>query len=219
MEKRKIRGGLYLVVDPSMAQPLLQDKLTAAIEGGVSVVQIWNNWEANIDKQAVVNAVCSVAHARNIPVLINDDWELLQTTELDGVHFDVIPNELKYIRQNIARPIFVGITCGNDLSRIEWANKNDCDYVSFCSMFPSVSAGACEIVTKDTVQHARAMTTLPIFLAGGITLHNLQELANTGLDGVALISAIMHSNDPQKAAQNFLAQLKTINKNESIINK
>src|SRR5688500_11112756 len=189
MEKRKISGGLYLVIDPAVEISVLLPKIESAIEGGVTVLQIWNHWNPHTDKPAVVNAICRIAHARNIPVLINEEWKLMKTTLLDGIHFDTMPSDLCHIRQSLQRPFLSGITCGNDLARIEWANSNGCDYVSFCSLFPSSSAGDCEIVKKETVQRAREMTSLPIFLAGGITPDNLQELSGTGMNGVALISS------------------------------
>lgn len=216
MNERKIEGGLYLVVDPSLALDVLLEKVRKAIAGGISILQIWNNWSPQQDKVAVVHAICGVAHAKNVPVLINEEWELLNTTELGGVHFDALPEDLDKIRKAVQRPFLCGITCGNDLLKIEWANKNRCDYVSFCSMFPSASAGVCEIVTKQTVQQARQMTSLPIFLAGGITLDNIQELSGTGMNGIALISGILKADDPRQAAETFNEKLKAIKKNETI---
>jgi thiamine-phosphate pyrophosphorylase len=212
MKQRKLAGGLYLVVDPAVEIQVLLPKIEQAIEGGITVLQVWNHWNPHTDKEAVVNAICRVAHAQNVPVLINDEWSLLQTTSLDGVHFDALPHNLGLIRQSVLRPFLLGITCGNDLGRIEWANSNGCDYVSFCAMFPSASAGTCELVSIDTVRQARAMTSLPIFLAGGITQQNLQQLSGTGMNGVALIAAVMNADDPKRAAKNFVDELKSIEK-------
>ena len=215
--KRKITGGLYLVIDPSLGLNALLPKIEKAIAGGVDVLQVWNNWANHQDKFAMINAVCSLANVHDIPVVINEEWELIRTTPLDGVHFDTIPSDLNAIRQIIARPFLCGITCGNDLTRVQWAAKNGLDYISFCSMFPSSSAGVCEIVKKETVQQARTITSIPIFLAGGITLENINQLIDTGMDGVALISAILKANDPLSTAKLFKEKLKTTN-NEPLIN-
>jgi len=213
---KKITGGLYLVVDPALGIDALLPKVEQAIDGGIDVLQIWNNWSNHQNQQQIVAAICSLAHANDIPVIINEGWELVKDTALDGVHFDVIPSNLKYLRQTIGRPFICGITCGNDLTRVQWADENNMDYVSFCSMFTSPSAGVCEIVNKATVQHARQITSLPIFLAGGITLENINDLADTGMNGIALISAIMKADDPQTTSQAFKNKLKMIY-NEAII--
>lgn len=209
--KRNIYGGLYLVVNPDMEENKLMPKIEKAIQGGIDVVQVWNNWKDGQDKEGVIKAICSLAHPRHLPVIINEEWELLLRTPLDGVHFDSITTDLNTIRQKIDRPFLCGITCGNDLSRVQWAEENGLTYISFCSLFPSPSAGVCEIVKKETVQQARQLTSLPIFLAGGITLDNVEELTDTGMNGIALISAIMKGDDPLLVTQAFKNKLKKSN--------
>lgn len=208
--QRKVKEGIYLVVDPAPGGEYLFPKVEKALKGGIDMLQVWNHWNEDQNKTGFINALCRLAHRRHVPVLINEEWELVKTTALNGVHFDTLPADICSIRQDIGRPVIMGITCGNDLQRIQWAMDNRLDYVSFCSMFPSASAGACEIVSAETVKQARRLTALPIFLAGGITLENMDELAGTGLNGVALISAILKADDPQSAAQVFKQKLKAI---------
>jgi thiamine-phosphate pyrophosphorylase len=170
-----------------------------------------NNWRNGQDKEQLVEAICTIAHHHDLPVIINEEWEMMLKTPVDGVHFDSIPPSLNTIRQKIGRSFLCGLTCGNNLSSVQWADENALTYISFCSLFPSPSAGECEIVKKETVQQARQMTSLPIFLAGGITLDNIQELADTGMNGIALISAIMNADDPQLVTQAFKNKLKKSN--------
>jgi thiamine-phosphate pyrophosphorylase len=218
---RKINGGLYLVVDLALQLEFILPKIKQAIAGGIDVLQVWNNWSDGQNKQNIINAICNIAHASNIPVLINEEWQLLQTTQLDGVHFDNVPTDIKAIRQTIAKPFVIGITCGNNLNRIKWANDNRLDYISFCSMFPSPSAGVCEIVKKETVIQARQLTSLPIFVAGGITLNNIEELEDISINGIALISGIMKADDAHATAKNFKEKLATlkVSSNETIANR
>lgn len=208
---RRIEGGIYLVVDPSMNEQILLEKIAEAIQGGVDVIQIWNHWNEDVDKHKLVDAICSLAHKQNIPVLINEDWTLLKNTRLDGVHFDTIPNDINCIREEIDRTIYCGITCGNDLATVEWANEHKLDYISFCSMFPSSSAGVCEIVSIDAVKKAKAITTMPIFLAGGISLDNMKDLKDTQANGIAVISAIMKADDAAQKTKQFKQQLTLLN--------
>ncbi|MGZ3860996.1 MAG: thiamine phosphate synthase [Flavisolibacter sp.] len=206
--KRNIKGGLYLVVDPVIELNELLPRMEKAIQGGIDVIQVWNNWRKGQDKAQIVEAICTIVHRHDIPVIINEEWELMLSTPVDGVHFDAIPTDLNTIRQKIGRAFLCGLTCGNDLSRVQWAEENRMTYISFCSLFPSPSAGVCEIVKKETVQQARQLTALPIFLAGGITLYNVEELTDIGMNGIALISAIIKADDPQLATEAFKNKLK-----------
>ncbi|PWK75849.1 thiamine-phosphate pyrophosphorylase [Mucilaginibacter oryzae] len=200
-----ITGGIYLVLNPAIDEATLLAKLHSALQGGINVVQIWNNWHPTADKPALINKVAALCKPRNVPLLINHDWVLLRDVPaLDGVHFDTVPASLPVIRDVVKRPFITGITCSGSLDTVAWAEDNGLDYVSFCSMFPSSSAGTCDIVTPLTVKRARALTNMPLFVAGGITLQNIISLKKlTSFDGIAIISGIMGADDPEQKVKQF----------------
>ena len=73
-----------------------------------------------------------------------------------------------------------------------------------CAMFPSPSAGSCDIVMPQTVKQARGMTGMPIFVSGGITPENIQLLKKeTPFDGVAVISGILSAAHPQQKVKEY----------------
>ena len=201
-KKYIIKGGLYLVIDPSMELPTLLSKTEAALKGGIDILQIWNHWNKEDDKQKVIQLITALAYRYSVPVLINENVELLMHTDLDGIHFDTIPDNYSVIKQLLKRDVIIGITCGNDIKRIEWAIKNQVDYISFCSVFPSSSVTTCDVVDRAIIRKARAMTDMPIFLSGGIDLNNMPQLKKTKMDGVAVVSGIMSSvNTEEKTKQ------------------
>lgn len=213
--KISIDHGLYLVLDPSMPLDILINKLKEALDGGVNILQIWNNWPSNFnsaDKIELINAIAAIASAHKVPVLINEEWRLLKETALSGVHFDQIPDEYENIRAAIKRDFIAGITCSNDLNTVKWAEQHQLDYVSFCAIFPSKSAGQCEIVRPDTIINARAITKIPFFISGGITAKNLLELKDLDFTGVAVISGILNADKPKEAALSYLESIKSLKK-------
>lgn len=210
---KKITGGVYLVVDPSMERPALIEKVEQALTGGVNVIQIWNHWPVSFspeDKKDIIQDVMGRAGSYDVPVLINEEWELLKTTQLDGVHFDEIPEGFEHIKKTVERPFITGITCSNDLGVIRWAENHNLDYISFCSMFPSASAGICEIVEPETVKKARELTRLPLFLSGGITEGNVHTLKDLNFDGVAVISGILNTESPEISASRYHEELQKL---------
>lgn len=199
----KIKGGLYLIVDPTPGLLEIYPKVKSALEGGVDVIQIWDNWSSCKSQNEFISELCDLAHHYNVPVLINNHWRWLRGFSLDGVHFDEIPSDINHIKKQIGRPCFVGITCGNNQNKIEWAILNKLDYISFCSMFQSSTSTSCDLVNQDLVKQVSAKTAIPIYVSGGITVENLPSLIPLGVSGVAIVSRIMNAKDPSLAATKF----------------
>lgn len=214
--KTKIKNGVYLVVDPSMEQQQLFERLTAVLEQDIVAVQLWDNFPNEKVKHEIITTVCAMCNAAAVAVLINNDWQLLQHYPLDGVHFDELPATIAEIRKEINSDCIVGTTVNNNLAAVERAEVNGLDYISFCSIFPSSTSNSCELVAFDTIRKARAITAMPIFLAGGIRLDNINKLSGLDYNGVAIVSGIMKANDPAATIQQYNQLLK--NRNETKYN-
>jgi thiamine-phosphate pyrophosphorylase len=210
---KKIAGGIYLVIDPGMERQLLFHKLKAALEGGIDVLQIWNHWPEGINKLSFIQEISALAKPYHVPLLINQEWALLnETSALDGVHFDAFPVDLPSIKQKIGKAFIAGVTCSGNLETVIQAHQNQLDYISFCSMFPSRSAGSCTIVLPKTVEQAGKLTDIPLFISGGITPENTATLKQKiDFDGVAVISGILNAKNPK---QQTLAYQDALNKKQ-----
>lgn len=201
--KKTIANGIYLVIDPSVDDNILLDKLQQAIQGNIVAVQIWDNFKPETNVAALVHEIIELCQSENIPVLINNRWELCLTTALDGVHFDEVPENFEQIKQRISDDVILGITCGNDLAVVKWAHEHQLAYISFCSIFPSTTSNSCELVSFDTIKATRAITALPIFLAGGIKPENIPQLSELGQAGIAVVSGIMNAEEPIEALKRY----------------
>lgn len=198
--------GLYLVADPCLEREILLDRVRRALEGGIDLLQLWNRWPEGTDRagrERLAGLLVELAGAHDVPVLINNEWELLKTTSLAGVHFDAMPDDFDRVRREIGRDFLAGITCENDLEVVRRADEAGMDYISFCAMFPSPSAAECEIVHPDTVRRAREFTDLPLFVSGGITPERLERLEEVDFNGVAVISGILEAQQPGEKAGEY----------------
>ncbi|HWK57759.1 MAG TPA: thiamine phosphate synthase [Parapedobacter sp.] len=200
---RPIGRGIYLVIDPAMDKPELYAKLDAVLAEGIAAVQIWDHFRGDDDIHTLIGEVCLRCHAKDVPVLINNQWAYLRDTPLDGVHFDTIPRDYEVIQATIGRSFRCGITCTNDMEPVRWARNYHADYISFCSMFPSTTAGSCELVTPDSVRQANAIYGGAVFLAGGIRPEHIGKLRELRYTGIAVISGIMGSNSPGQAVRQY----------------
>ncbi len=191
--------GLYLVVDPRLANHGLT-AARAAVRGGVDIVQLLFRDQDMFD---YAKKLREITKAHGLPFLINNDLDLARKTDADGVHLDgkkPLPSDVK---NTLGREALVGYTCGNDIEKVWWATKVKADYISFCSIFPSGSADECEIVPIETVARSRKETGIPIFASGGITHENAAKILSTGINGIAVISAILNAPDPENSARRF----------------
>lgn len=211
-EKRKktrnINDGVYLVVDPSMEENLLLQKVEAALNSPLSVLQIWDNFSEEEKIVSLCEKITKRAHEKNVPVLINNRWKIFNQTNLDGIHFDEIPPHLPDIRASLDRPAIIGVTSNNDLDQIRRAAEAKIDYISFCSIFPSVTSNSCELVDFDVIREARQLFPGSIFLSGGIQPDNIEKLSSLEYNGVAIVSGIMSADQPDQAVHQYLEKMK-----------
>ncbi len=208
---KKLKG-VYLVIDPKQNWDALMQKLHAALKGGINIIQIWNHWQEGIlqdEKIGFVRKVKNLAEKFHVPVLMHEDYEMAIEAELDGVHFDQLPESFDHMREQVA-PKYIGLTVGNDLDMITYAAKQSVSYISFCAIFPSPSVSDCEIVDQQNIKKAREITDIPIFLSGGIRTENINRLSHLEFDGIAVISGILNAADPERAVKDYLEQLKLI---------
>lgn len=198
---------IYLVIDPSMKEPVLLDRIAQALEEKISVLQIWDNFKPDQEIPLLAEKICGLGHTKNVPVYINNRWQLLENVPLNGVHFDEIPPNMEEIRNKIGRHFLTGLTCNNDLDKVEWAEKNHFDYISFCSVFPSSTSDSCEPVNFETIKKAKEKFSLPIYLAGGINVGNIDRLNSLDYEGIAIISGIMNKKKPRKSIREYRGKL------------
>ncbi len=194
--------GLYLVVDASMDKEELLKKVEKGLKGGVKILQLWSNWKNREEALELGKRLLELARKYGALLIINNDYKLAIEIGADGVHFDsyeILPQQVK----NEKKDMIVGYTIGNDLERAIWAEKVNADYISFCACFPSSSVTECEIVPLSTVEKAKKMLKIPVFASGGITLKNVDRVLEKGVDGVAVISAILKAEDPEATARAF----------------
>ncbi len=208
MKKQTIESGIYLIIDPSMDEEILFSKLNLIAKEKISAIQIWDNFGENQNIEELLLKIYEIASSNNIPLIINNLWEYLKQIPLNGIHFDEIPENFNEIKNEINRDCIVGITCNNESSTIKYAEENQFDYISFCSMFSSKTANSCELVNFKTVQKAKNIFNGKFFLAGGIDLNNIKNLDELNYDGIAVVSGIMSAENPSETIKNYHQKIK-----------
>lgn len=207
MNEKQIGRGVYVVVDPAMERNTLLEQLEKIKDENLAAVQIWDNFSQAENLEDLFDSIVRIFQQTKTPVLINNQWKALEKHAFDGVHFDRIPSELTLINKEINRPFIKGITLTNDLYVAEKAEELRFDYLSFCSVFPSKTSNSCELVSFESIKKCKEITSMPIFLSGGITPDNITSLKELSFAGVAVVSGIMNAIDPLETLHKYETKL------------
>lgn len=200
---------LYAVTDRQWLRPgeRLAQRVLAAVLGGVTAVQIREKGMPS-DRLAEETREClMVCRQFGVPVFVNDDVSAAIEAGADGVHLgqDDMP-------ASEARARFDGII-GVSASAPEEALKAEADgadYIGCGAVFPTSTKSDADDMGIPRLMRIRMETDVPIVAIGGITSENIGELRDTGIDGVAVVSAIFRPEDSESAAERLSESLSDI---------
>ncbi|MGI8907926.1 MAG: thiamine phosphate synthase [Candidatus Sumerlaeaceae bacterium] len=192
---------LYLVTDDRGRSPgELERIVSQALQGGVTAVQFREKCAAPsfcVKAFARLSAICR-EHAA--PLLLNADllgrFELLH--EPDGVHFS--ERTLPLHAHEVAR--LAGYSAHN-LEEASHAVEHGVDFCTLSPIFETPSkAGLLPPLGLEALREARrASPQLTIVALGGIDETNAAGCIRAGASGIAVMRAIMNSDDPLDAAR------------------
>ncbi|MGF1777500.1 thiamine phosphate synthase [Vibrio nomapromontoriensis] len=192
---------LYLVTDEQQDLQTLLKVVEQAIQGGVTMVQVR---EKHHDIRAFINkaaAIKQVLEGTNVPLIINDRVDVALAIDADGVHLGQSDMPVELARQLLGPNKLLGLSIENE-QQLKQANNLPIDYIGLSAIFATETKSN---IKKQWglvgLENALNQTTLPIVAIGGINKTNISAIAQTGVHGIALVSAISHASSPQQAAR------------------
>lgn len=198
---------LYLVTDRRwLKEPLIQT-VEKAIQGGVTCVQLREknfNHEQLIEEGKQLLALC---HQYHIPLIMNDYVDMMLEIQADGVHVGQGDMDAKKVREMIGPDKILGVSV-RTMEQALKAQQDGADYLGVGSIFVTHTKDDAKKVEIQTLKDICQAVDIPVIAIGGIGQNNLLQLKGTGIDGVAVVSAIMAQDDVFKAAQNLKGKVK-----------
>lgn len=186
---------LYAVTDQKWAVgKTLAMQVEDAILGGITCVQLREKElsDENFIKEAI--EVKKICHIYGIPFFINDNINVAIKCNADGIHVGQHDMNALDVRQKIGSKMILGVSVQTPQQAIN-AEENSADYLGVGAVFSTHSKPDADYVSHQTLQDICDSVSIPVVAIGGINKHNILELRGTGVDGVALISAIFSSKD------------------------
>ena len=207
----EIRKGmlLYAVTDQSWlkeGQSLLS-VCEDVLANGATFLQIRekdldaNSFEAEAAK---LKALCE---RYKVPYVVNDSVEIALAIDADGVHVGQSDIKGRDIRSMIGPGKILGISAGSVEEAIT-AEQAGADYIGVGAVFGTSTKKNARNLTVEKLREISRSVSIPVVAIGGINGKNLMELSGSGVDGIAVVSAIFAAEDPGKATAELLALTK-----------
>lgn len=196
---------LYAVTDRSwLGDHTLYEQVEEALKGGATFIQLR---EKELDDEAFLAEAIEIQNLcrqYNVPFVINDNVEIARKMNADGVHVGQSDMEAGNVRAILGKDKILGVSV-QTVAQAVLAEQRGADYLGVGAVFHTGSKADAEDVSHKTLQNICAAVNIPVVAIGGIGKHNVLELKGSGIDGIAVISAIFAAEDIQKATAELKA--------------
>ena len=205
--KDEIRASmlLYAITDRMWLKP--GQRLTSVTEevlkNGATFLQIREKDLAEGDFTAEAAELRALCEKYRVPFVVNDSVESALATGADGVHVGQSDIRGRDIRAIIGPDKILGISAGTVEEAVA-AEQAGADYIGVGAVFATGTKKNARNLTMDQLRAIRASVSIPVVAIGGINAENIGQLSGSGVDGVAVVSAIFAAADPGAATARLL---------------
>lgn len=196
----KIRG-LYAITPDEPDTALLVQKVTAALQGGVTLLQYRNKAANHKLKTQQARALLPLCRQYGVPLIINDSIKLCLTLNADGVHLGAEDGDLKEARTRLGADKILGASCYNRIDLALQAQLVGADYVAFGACFSSGTKPNARHAPLSLFKEAQQKINIPMVAIGGITLENAVQVLQTGADAIAVVNALFNAENITETSQ------------------
>lgn len=193
--KPEIDYRLYLVTDRTlMSTPTLEEAVEQAIEGGATLIQLREKTASSLDFYNITKRIKRITDARNIPLIINDRLDIALAVDAAGVHVGQEDIPARIVRSIIGDEKILGVSVSN-LQEAVKAQEDGADYIGVGAIFATGTKKDADIVSMEELKRIRAGVRLPIVAIGGINAKNVTSFDGIGINGIAVVSALISAKD------------------------
>jgi thiamine-phosphate pyrophosphorylase len=195
---------LYLVTDQaSLKGHTLGDLVRAAVQGGVSCVQLREKQLSSRDFYAQAVALMDLLRPLNVPLIINDRIDIALACGAQGVHLGQSDLPVAAARKLLPPEVFIGWSVEND-AQVAQSATLPVDYLGVSPVFATpTKTDTAAPWGLEGLRRVRAATALPLVAIGGIHAGNAAAVLAAGADSLAVVSALCAAADPHAAAQHL----------------
>lgn len=202
---------LYLVTDRRYLKEneTLLEAVEQSILGGVRLVQLREKKTSIEEFIDIASKLKVITDKYNVPLIINDNIEVCKKVDASGVHIGKEDMELSKARQILGKDKIIGVSCKTVDDAILF-EKEGASYLGVGAVNATSTKLDARPIERETLKKIVDSVNIPVFAIGGIDLDNIDNLKGTKIDGVAVVSGILKSEDKKMQASKFIDKLNKI---------
>ena len=200
---------LYPIIDTSVCRARGLDAAAVAdacLAGGARILQLRDKSGSSAAFLSLADRLVQRASACDARVVVNDRADLARLSGAWGVHVGQDDLDVADVRRIVGAAAVVGISTHDEL-QIDAALETDATYVAVGPIFGTA--------TKDTGYSARGLDLIryasnrgkPIVAIGGIALERVESVVEAGAAGIAVISDLLTTGNPEARTREFIARI------------
>ena len=138
-----------------------------------------------------------------MPLIINDRPDIAQRAGADGVHVGLSDMGIRRARALLGEGYIIGGSAHNVQEALA-AQEAGADYIGCGAVFGSSTKTDATVLPYEELKAICRAVEIPVVAIGGIHRGNVKKLAGSGIDGIAVISALFAGEDKGAAAKELL---------------
>lgn len=208
--KPKIDYSIYLVTDRDlMSTETLEEAVEQAIIGGCTLIQLREKDCSSLDFYSTAVKVKEITDKYNVPLIINDRLDIALAVDAAGVHVGQSDMPAAIVRRIIGEDKIIGVSTGS-LEQALKAQKDGADYLGVGAMYATGTKKDANPTSMEELKKIRENVSIPIVVIGGINKVTARDFKGIGIDGLAIVSAIIAQKDIAEAAKEISEIFKQI---------
>ena len=196
---------LYAVTDRAwLGERTLSACVEEALAGGATFVQLREKHASTEEIVGLAQTIIPICRAHRVPFLIDDDVEAAKLAGADGVHVGQSDTACAEAREKLGPDAIVGVSV-QTVEQALVAQADGADYLGVGAVFGTPTKPDAADVGTDGLAAICAAVDIPVVAIGGLNERTIPELAGTGADGAAVVSAIFAAEDIEEETRRLRA--------------
>ena len=185
------------------------EKIETACRSGVTIVQLREKNLTTNQYYQLAKQVKEITDAYQVPLIIDDRLDVCLAVDAAGLHIGDDELPVSVARKVLGPEKILGVTAKTVKRALE-AEEGGADYLGTGAIFPTTTKENAPITLISTLKTICQRVAIPVVAIGGLTSENIDQLAATGIAGVAVVRDLMQAEDIEAKTQAFLTKLDDI---------